>query len=257
MVLFSPLEQYEIIVLKIFKFFNFFQFDIINSFFLLIFLSLFIFFYFNLYFVSIRLIPTKGQLFIELLYKFALKTLKNQTNNNKEALKYFPLFFYTFLVILTANLLALQPFSFSLTGQLIITFLLAFSFNLAFLIIGLVKFKFKFFLLFKPKGTPIVILPLIFVIELLSYCMRPLSLGLRLFANMMAGHTLIHIISSFLLVFINLPLNSFVISLPFFFFALIIFGFVFILELAVAFIQAYVFFMLLCIYLNDAINGAH
>ena len=108
-----------------------------------------------------------------------------------------------------------------------------------------------FFLLFIPKGTPLILLPLIVVIEIVSYLIRTLSLSIRLFANMMAGHCLLFVISSFIFSFINF------IGVKSLFFIIFIYLGIFFLEFAIAFLQAYVFMILICIYLNDALHPVH
>lgn len=183
------------------------------------------------------------------MYLFILDILIQQTHG--EGIKYFPFFFNIFLLILCCNFFGLLPFSFTITAHLSITFFFALSFNLGFFFIGLFKNKFKFFLLFVPQGAPKALLPLIIIIEIVSYLIRTFSLSIRLFANMMAGHCLLFIISS--LVFTLIYLYSWFI----FIILLIIYVLIFLLEFAVAFLQAYVFTILLSIYLNDGLHPVH
>lgn len=167
-----------------------------------------------------------------------------------KALRFFPLFATTFFIILGANLIGLTPFGFTVTGHIIITFTLALAFNLGFVFLGLQLHKLHFLKLFVPSGVPQVLLPLIVVIEIVSYVIRTFSLSLRLFANMMAGHTLLQILASFVVAFLSVGgLISFVGLVPF----ALVFA-VTVLEVAIAFLQAYVFTILLCIYANDSIN---
>jgi ATP synthase subunit 6 len=151
---------------------------------------------------------------------------------------------------LFSNIIGLFPFSFTVTSQLAITFALSLSFNLGFFVLGFYIHGIKFLKLFVPSGAPAVLLPLIVVIEIVSYSIRTFSLSIRLFANMMAGHTLLHILSSFSLQLIKYS----------FFFALVTFTLimaVYLLEFGIAFIQAYVFVILLCIYSNDTYHPSH
>lgn len=162
--------------------------------------------------------------------------------------RFTPLFVWTFGWIAWNNVTGLIPFGFTVTAQLVVTLFLALGFNLGFLVWGLWYHRLNFFKLFVPSGAPVLLLPLIVLIEFVSYCIRPVSLALRLFANMMAGHTLMHILISFAagLPFFSLQVVSIVIILG-----------VTVLELGIAFIQAYVFVVLSCIYLKDALQPAH
>jgi F-type H+-transporting ATPase subunit a len=238
---FSPLEQFDV------SFFLLEKVYILNSFLII----LFIFFSFILiyFFFKLKLIPTSIQYFFEIFYKFILETLVQQSGIN--ALFFFPFVFSIFFFILISNLLGMLSFGFTITGHLSLTLYLALSFNLGFFFLGIFLNGYKFFYLFIPKGTPLFLLPLIILIEVISYLIRTLSLSIRLFANMMAGHCLLFVISSFMFSFIN----SFgVLS---FGFIIIIYSCIFFLEFAIAFLQAYVFMILLCIYLNDALHPVH
>ena len=243
---FTPLEQFEIIIIQPLNFFNLFDFSFTNSSFYLILVAslVFVFLKFGVY--KISLIPSNFQSVVELIYKFIIDVIKQQTGY--KGLKYFPLIFVIFLFILFSNLIGLLPFGFTTTGHIIITFTLALSLNLGLIILGFMKHKFKFLKLFVPSDAPKLLLPLIVVIEVVSYSLRTFSLSIRLFANMMAGHTLLHILSSFIIAFANSS---------FFFLAILPFVLVFavvILEFGIAFLQAYVFVVLLCIYFNDSLN---
>lgn len=162
-----------------------------------------------------------------------------------------PLFFAIFLTILFSNLIGLLPFAFTPTGHLAFTLTLALSCNLAIIIIGFYENGLGFLQLFVPKGGPKFLIPLIVVIEVLSYLLRTLSLSIRLFANMMAGHTLLHILASFITAF--LKSGHALIA----FFPLLLVIAVIALELGIAFLQAYVFTILLTIYLNDSFHPSH
>ena len=139
------------------------------------------------------------------------------------------------------------PYSFTVTSQIIVTFVLAATIFVGVTIIGFIKHGIKYLQLFVPKGVPIVLLPLIIVIEIISYLARPVSLSVRLFANMLAGHTMLKVFGGFVIILGLLggwlPLS----------FSVALTG----LEILVAFLQAYVFAILTCIYLNDALNLHH
>jgi F-type H+-transporting ATPase subunit a len=167
-------------------------------------------------------------------------------------MKYFPVVFTIFVFVLTVNLLGMVPLpglgAFTVTSHIIVTFALAAFVFLGVTIIGIVKNGFGFLKLFVPSGVPVWLLPLITVIEIISYFTRPISLSVRLFANMMAGHTMLAVFGSFV---VGLGIIGGWVPLLFMVF---IMG----LEILVAFLQAYVFAVLSCIYLNDALHaGEH
>jgi len=199
--------------------------------------------------VNPRLVPKKIQLLCEILFSFVVSVVKQQAGS--KALKYLPFFFSVFLLILISNVIGLLPFAFTPTSHLIFTLTLAFSCNLGLVIIGFAENGWRFLLLFVPKGGPLWLMPLIVLIEFLSYLLRTLSLSIRLFANMMAGHTLLHILASFITAFINAGYLATAFA-PFILVIAVI-----ALELGIAFLQAYVFLILLCIYLNDSLHPSH
>lgn len=196
----SPLEQFEIIVLQPFLVgkldFSFTNAALYN---VVVFSFLFMFFYLAI--SRPYLLPSRWQTLAEGFYGFVLDMVSQQAG--KKAYLYFPLFITTFFYILGSNLVGLTPFAFTLTSHIIITFTLALAFNIGFAFVGLFFHKLHFFTLFAPKGVPSLLLPLIIVIEVVSYLIRTFSLSLRLFANMMAGHTLLQILSSFVIAFAN------------------------------------------------------
>lgn len=173
-----------------------------------------------------------------------LETFKQQITNVR-GLVFFPICFTTFVSILFCNILGLLPYGYTLTGHIMQTFSLGFSLFLGILILGFVSVKVDFLRIFVPTDVPQALLFFLVYIELMSYIIRPFSLSVRLFANMLAGHTLLAIVSSFT-VYIGASKIWFLIIIPFAFL-----GFIFLLEVGIAFIQSYVFLMLLCIYLND------
>lgn len=191
------------------------------------------------------LVPNKWQASLELLFEFILSLV--QSNIGKKGLPYFPLIFSVFTFILFCNLLGLIPYSFTVTSHIMITFSLALSLFIGITIIGFVRHKKHFFSFFFPEGAPLAIAPILVLIELISYLARPFSLSIRLFANMMSGHSLFYIIASFTMPLLLMGNYSFIIPI------LLIVAFTG-LELAVAVLQAYVFTILVTIYLSDVIH---
>lgn len=247
MVIFSPLEQFEIVLLKPGLLSGLDDFFIITNVSVFIIFIFFVYLYI-LYFSVFKtyIIPSKLQSFVEFVYSFIFSILKQQVGFSGRF--YFPLLFLIFFFVLLSNLIGLFPLSFTVTSHIFVTFFLAFSLNFGMIILGFVKHHFKFLLIFVPQGAPALLLPLIIVIEVISYLLRTFSLSVRLFANMMAGHTLLHILSSFVLQLQSAGYGLFSI-LPY-----IITLMVMVLELAIAFIQAYVFVILVSIYLKDSLE---
>jgi len=163
-------------------------------------------------------------------------------NAGKEAMQFFPLIFSLFMFVLFANLCGMIPMSFTVTSHIIVTFAMAAILFIGITILGFVKHGTHFLSLFLPAGTPWWMVPLMIVIELVSYMARPISLSIRLAANMLAGHLLLKIVAGFVMIGL---LGVF----PFAF-LLIFTGF----EIFIACLQAYIFTLLICIYLNDAIH---
>ena len=187
------------------------------------------------------LVPGRWQSMAELSYEFVAGLLRD--NVGSEGRKYFPFVFTLFMFILFANLLGLLPYSFTVTSHIIVTFVLAITVFLIITLVAIARHGVKFLSYFVPSGVPAAVLPLMVPIEIISYLSRPVSLSVRLFANMMAGHTMMKVFAGFIV-----PLGIAGI-LPFGVDVLMI-GF----ELLVAFLQAYVFTVLTCLYLHDAIH---
>ena len=191
------------------------------------------------------LIPSKLQLITEMSYTFVAKMINETAGSN--AKPFFPFIFTLFMFVLFCNMVGMLPYSFTVTSHIIVTFVLAAFVFIGVTIIGFMKHGFKYLELFVPKGVPVVLLPLIVVIEVISYLSRPVSLSVRLFANMMAGHTMMKVFGGFV---ISLGIVGGWLPLGF---SVALTG----LEILVAFLQAYVFAILTCIYLNDALNLHH
>jgi F-type H+-transporting ATPase subunit a len=191
------------------------------------------------------LIPSKAQLITEMTYTFVAKMINDTAGSS--AKDFFPFIFTLFMFVLFCNMVGMIPYSFTVTSHIIVTFVLASIVFIGVTIIGFVKHGIKYLELFVPKGVPFVLLPLIIIIEVISYLSRPVSLSVRLFANMMAGHTMMKVFGGFV---ISLGLLGGWLPLGF---SVALTG----LEILVAFLQAYVFAILTCIYLNDALNLHH
>ena len=191
------------------------------------------------------LIPSKIQLVTELSYTFVTKMINDTAGKSAKA--FFPFVFTLFMFVLFCNMVGMLPYAFTVTSHIIVTFVLAAAVFIGVTIIGFIKHGFKYLELFVPKGVPIALLPLIVIIEIISYLSRPVSLSVRLFANMMAGHTMLKVFGGFV---ISLGLLGGWLPLSF---SVALTG----LEILVAFLQAYVFAILTCIYLNDALNLHH
>jgi F-type H+-transporting ATPase subunit a len=187
------------------------------------------------------LVPGRWQSVAEMSYEFVADMV--DTNAGHGAEPYFPFVFTLFMFVLFSNFLGLIPYSFTVTSQIIVTFALAAAVFIGVTIIGFIKHGAHFLRLFVPEGVPIVLLLLLVPIELLSYFIRPFTLSIRLFANMLAGHTMLAIFCGFaasvgLLAFLPVALDVAI----------------FALEILVAALQAYVFAILTCLYLRDALH---
>ena len=191
------------------------------------------------------LIPSKTQFITEMSYTFIAKMINDTAGSGAKS--FFPFIFTLFMFVLFCNMIGMLPYSFTVTSHIIVTFMLAATVFIGVTIIGFIKHGIKYLELFVPKGVPIILLPLIIVIEIISYLSRPVSLSVRLFANMMAGHTMLKVFGGFV---ISLGLLGGWLPLSF---SVALTG----LEILVAFLQAYVFAILTCIYLNDALNLHH
>jgi len=244
----SPLEQFSIISLIPFHIGNFYFSFTNSSLFLLVSTGWFLFLCSMVTAQGGRLVPTNWQSFLEMIYEFVLNLVNEQVGPAGK--KYFPFIFTLFTFLLCNNLIGMIPYSFTTTSHLIVTFSLSVSIFLAVTIIGFQTHGIHFFSFLLPPGAPLILAPFLVVIELVSYCFRAISLGVRLFANMMAGHTLVKILSGFSWTMMSAGgLLSVASIIPFG----VVFALIF-LEVGVACLQAYVFTILTCIYLNDAIH---
>jgi len=197
------------------------------------------------------IVPSTWQTLIEIIYETASQLVYD--NINMEGEKYFPFIAVLFSFILFNNLIGLIPYSFTITSHLIVTFTMSLSIFIGVMLICMEKHKINMLSVFLPANTSFGLALLLVPIELISYIFKPISLGVRLFANLMAGHTLLKVIVGFawsMLLLENFLATMHVIPLLV---LVILMG----LELGVAMIQAYVFTVLTCIYLNDSINLSH
>lgn len=198
-----------------------------------------------------RLVPTRMQSMAELSYEFVAEMLRSTAGEH--GMKFFPLVFSIFMFVFISNIVGIIPYAFTISSHIIVTVALALMVFLTVIIYGLYKNGLKFFKLFVPSGIPMAILPLVVAIEIISFLSRPVSHSVRLFANMLAGHITLKVFASFITMLGALGIAG-------------IFGAVLplgltialtALELLVAALQAYVFAILTCIYLNDAIHPGH
>ena len=190
------------------------------------------------------IVPGRLQSVAEIAYEFVANLLKDNTGT--QGMKYFPFVFTIFVFVLCANMLGMVPYSFTVTSHLAVTATMALVIIIGITILGIAKHGFGFFHVFLPSGVPGWLAPLLIVIEVISYLTRPVSLSVRLFANMMAGHTTLKVFAGFV---VALGLAGvvpllFVVALT-------------ALEILIAFLQAYIFTILTCIYLNDAFHPHH
>ena len=187
------------------------------------------------------MVPGRLQSVVELAYEFVADLVRE--NAGKEAMAYFPAVFTLFMFILMGNTLGVIPGTFTFTSHIIVTFTLALGVFLGVTVLGFWLHGWRFLSFFVPPGAPKLMIPVLVPIEILSYCFRPISLSIRLFVNMMAGHTMLKVFAGFIIALgifgvaplaVNVALTAF--------------------EIMVAFLQAYIFTVLTCLYLHDAIH---
>jgi F-type H+-transporting ATPase subunit a len=182
---------------------------------------------------------------VEMVYEFIANMVKD--NVGREGRKYFPFFFCLFMFILLGNLIGLIPGAFTFTSHVIVTFAMAVAVVAGVTVIGIMRHGTHFFSLFVPEGVPKAMIPIMVPIEIISYLIRPFSLSIRLFVNMTAGHILFKVFAGFV---IGLGSIFFLFGLG----PLMVLVAVFALEVVVAILQAYVFAILSCMYLRDAVH---
>ncbi len=199
---------------------------------------------------SRSIIPGRLQSAAEMTYEFVANTVR--MSSGKEGMKFFPFVFTLFLFVFLSNIIGLIPYSFTVTSQIIVTFALA-AFVIGLVIVyGVIRNGTHFLKLFVPSGVAPALLPFIVLIEIISFASRPISLSVRLFANMLAGHITLKVLGGFVATLLGAGAYAIIAPLP-------LAGIVVLtaFELLVAALQAYVFAILTCVYLNDAIHPGH
>lgn len=253
---FSPLDQFDLYSIKFFHIylsvkysstFYYFNLSITSGLLPFFLICLFIIYFKQILTKVSSLIPRPVQRLWEISLTFVMDIVKSQAT--KKALKYFPYIYCIFLFILFSNILGLLPFGIAMTSHLITLLWLSLSITLGIFFLGIILNNLTFFKIFIPE-CPLVLLPFIIVIEIFSYIIRSFSLAIRLAANILAGHSLVFIIMSFIIMMGYCSIFGFTL-------ASLGFIFIMILETFVAFLQAYVFTILICIYLRDALYVGH
>jgi len=199
-----------------------------------------------------QLVPGRLQSVAEITYEFVATMIRSTAGS--EGLKFFPLVFTLFMFICVSNLIGIIPYTFTVSSHIIVTAALALLVFFTVLIYGLYKNGLKFFKIFVPSGVPVYVLPLVVFIEVLSFLLKPVSHSVRLFANMLAGHIALKVFAGFVAMLgVSLGAIGWIGGIA----PLALTVALTALELLVAFLQAYVFAILTCIYLNDAIHPGH
>ncbi|MGD9912573.1 MAG: F0F1 ATP synthase subunit A [Rhizobiaceae bacterium] len=198
-----------------------------------------------------RVIPGRGQSVAEMSYEFVANMLKDAAGSG--GMRFFPLVFSLFMFVLVANLIGMFPYFFTVTSHLIVTLALSLLVIGTVIVYGFFKHGFGFLKLFVPQGVPGILVPLVVLIEVISFLSRPISLSVRLFANMLAGHITLKVFAGFITSMSAMGAVGVVGSVLPLAMAVALTG----LEFLVAFLQAYVFAVLTCMYLNDAIHPGH
>lgn len=197
------------------------------------------------------LIPGRLQSISEMSYEFIAQMLRDSAGT--KGMKFFPMVFSLFMFVLVANLLGLFPYFFTVTSHIIVTFMLALFVIGTVIVYGIYKHGFGFFQLFVPKGVPAIIVPVVALIEVISFLSRPISLSVRLFANMLAGHITLKVFAGFVTSLSAMGAVGIGGAILPLIMTVAITG----LEFLVAFLQAYVFAVLTCMYLSDAVHPGH
>ncbi len=197
------------------------------------------------------MVPTRIQAVTEICYAFIANMVRE--NIGTHGRQYFPLVFTLFMIVFLGNALGLLPYAFTYTSHIAVTGALALMVFIMVVIIGIFKHGMHFFSLFLPPGVPLWLMPLVIPIEILSFAIRPITLSVRLFANMIAGHILLKVIAGFSVSMISMGLAGYALGVLPMLFNVLLIGF----EFLIAFLQAYVFAILSCIYLKDTVELEH
>ena len=247
----DPIEQFE--VKEIFPFSDVLgmDFDFTNSSAYMVLGATLIVALFGYTATRTSLVPTRIQSIGEMGYEFVANMVRSTTG--EEGLKFFPFVFTLFTFILAANLIGMIPYAFTTTSHIVITGALALLVIGIVIVYGFLKNGLGFFKLFAPSGVPLYIMPLLIPIEVISFLARPITLGMRLFANMLAGHIMLKLLAAFAISLLGAAGVVKLLAPAPFVLAVAITA----LEFLVSFIQAYVFALLTCVYLNDALHPSH
>ncbi len=243
----SPLEQFEIINLLPLFYYSY-NLSFSNSSLLMLFVVFVAIFWLSLSFFKVNLIPNYWQLMHEEFYLLTSSMVSE--NLGVKGQVYFPFLFSLHLFLLFSNLLGMIPYSFTITSHIAFTFSLSLAIFIGINIVGLKTHGLNFFSLFLPRNVPLIIVPLLVTIEFLSYIVKVFTLAIRLFANMTSGHTLLKIIAGFSWTMLLAGGILSILHLIPLCLLFVLIG----LELAIAILQAYVFTLLTCIYLNDVLD---
>jgi ATP synthase subunit 6 len=241
----TPLEQFKINLLFPIKL-GFIDMSFTNSSLYLLMACVVFFSFFYFVVLDLKVIPKIWQFIAESFYKFIYTLIKEQSGIKGQEL--FPFLFLLFIVILMSNLIGMTPYGFTVTSHIVATLTLSLTCIIALTIIAFQIQHLKFFSIFIPQNVPVALIGIITPIEIVSYISRVISLALRLFANMMAGHTLLYILTGF--IFSLYKVSPIIALFPW----LVILAIV-CLEIGIAFLQTYVFVILFCIYMNDSLYG--
>lgn len=197
------------------------------------------------------MVPGRMQSVVESFYAFVADMVRD--NAGADAMRFFPFIFTLFMFIFFANMIGMFPYAFTVTSHIAVTFALAITVFLGVTVTGFILHGPRFLKLFVPTGVPIVVLPIVVAIEVISYFSRPISHSVRLFASMLAGHIMLKVFAGFVLTFLTMGAIGFVgMILPLFMIVALT-----ALEFLVAALQAYVFTILTCMYLHDALHPGH
>jgi len=244
----SPLEQFTLITIFPLSFGNFYFNFTTSSLFMIISAGFFIAALSMITMSGGYLIPSRWQSIAEMYYEFITNMVKEQVGQPGK--KYLPFIFTIFTFVLLNNVIGLIPYTLTPTSHFIITMTLSCTIFIGVTIIGVMKHKLHFLSFFLPPGAPIALAPFLVIIEMISYFFRAISLGVRLFANMLSGHCLVKILAGFGWSMIQMQGVFLLAAIP----LIIVVVAVFFLEIGVGFLQAYVFTILTCIYFKDAIE---
>ncbi len=197
------------------------------------------------------MVPSRAQVSAEMLYEFVAGMIRE--NIGAKGRRYFPLIFSVFVIVLMGNILGMVPYAFTYTSHIVVTMALALMIFFIVIVVGIIRNGVEFFTLFAPPGVPMWLMPVIIPLEIMSFLTRPVTLAVRLFANMMAGHLVLKVFAGFSVAMLSLGIGGFFAGLIPMLFNVVLIGF----EILIALLHAYVFTVLSCIYLKDTVDLHH